>query len=962
MPSAVRDHFRLVGTTLDGKYRVLSVVGEGGFGVVYRGKHEGFDAPIAIKCLKLPPAVGREVEDELIRRLREEGRVLLRLSQQSPSIVQALDVGSVTTAAGERVPYLVLEWLEGRTLAEELAARRREGAPALTLHEAFALLTPAAEALAVAHEEKIAHRDIKPDNLFLVGAGAKRTVKVLDFGIAKVFADTSSAADAVTVAGPSAFTPAYGAPEQFDKKRGASGPWTDVFALALVLVELCAGRRALEGEEIVELYRSAVDPHARPTLRARQVDAPPAVERVVALALSVEPTARFAGVGAFWRALEAAIASAEPAPSPSARAADALLATGEFARAAGIDVGADEAPSPEDPALLATALVEESKLPVSNTEPGRLAPSATTRSGVVTTEPARSEPRTARSRLGVVAGLAAVLGLAGLALARLGGLSALDLGGAPTPAEPSGVSTPAAPSGVPVSKNAEAAALYAEALQAWRGGSPDDAVFAMEKAAHLDRELAAAQLRLSLWKLSKKPIESREHYDLASRHRASLSDADAALLAASEPLLSDPWDLAEYERRLTALTARSPGDTELWILLGAARLKLLHFDSAIEALDRALAVDPSAAGAWVLEGECLSMKGDPAGQLAAYNACLEHAPRALECQSQKVGRAGRLGDCKGMLDEAKRLLTMNPKSALTQKQLAVALYATGAPRDSVLEALSRGWSYRPETTRKTTELADRAALALLDGDFAASVATLEQWRVEVADKPDQDAHAVPARALAEVYFEMGSPRKAGEVADDFLRKMGAWAEPSLTDWTIAFLRFQRRAGSLTKDEYDRGRVAWAGRFREKWRVSGQRADIELDWMIWSQQYGVAVQTEAEAREAVAAMPKQEPPVMATGRWAQVDLGVGKARALSGDGAGALPPLRRVAGSCGALLDPISAMEGRYYLGLAEEQQGDLAAARQAYEKVVAAWGAAKPKSLTAERAKARLAALPKGSP
>ncbi len=953
--SGARDYFRLVGTTIDGKYRVLSVVGEGGFGVVYRAVHEGFDAPIAIKCLKLPPHIDRPAEDELIARLRDEGRMLLRLSQQSPGIVQALDVGSITTPDGGRVPYLVLEWLEGRTLAEEMAVRRRDGAAPWTLQDAVALLTPAAEALAVAHNEKVAHRDIKPDNLFLVGTGAKRTLKVLDFGIAKVLADTASPAEAVTAAGPATFTPAYGAPEQFDKKRGASGPWTDVFALALVLVELCAGKRALEGDELVELYRSSVDPSVRPTLRAHRVEVPPAVEAVVAKALSVEPTLRFAAVGPFWKALEAAIASEGKAPTPASSHADALLATGDYARAEGIDLGAEEAQKHDDPALMATAPAQVDERSVSDSEPANVARVATTRGAVVTSERGKVEPPAGRSRVAMVGGLLLAAGVLVLALVGLRELPEADPGVSPAPS----ASVAPAPSSAPVSKSPEAAALYDEALQAWRGGAPDDAVLAMEKAANLDRELAAAQLRLSLWKLNKKPIESREHYDLALRHRSSLSVSDNELLTATEPLLQDPWDLAEYERRLTALTAKRPNDTEIWILLGSARLKLLRFDAAIEALDRSLAVDPAAVGAWVLKGECLSMKGDPKGQLAAYDACLEHAPRALECQAQKVGRAGRLGDCTGMLEEAKRLLSMSPKSALTQKQLAVALYATGAPRDSVLEALSRGWSYRPESSRKTAELGDRAALALLDGDFTSAVATLEQWLKEVSDKPDQDSHAIPARALAEVYAEMGATQKAGKVADDLMRKMGAWTEPSLSDWSIAFLPFRYRAGLLSKQDYDKGRVAWAERFRSKWKASGQRADTELEWMIWSQQYGVAIENEADAAEALLAMPKVEPPVMATGRWTLVDLGAGKARVLSGDGAGARPPLARVAGSCGALFDPISAMEGQLYLGRAAEQQGDLALARQAYGKVVAVWGAAKPKSVTAERAKARLAALAK---
>lgn len=184
-----QDPFQLVGTTIEGKYRVTSVVGDGGFGVVYRGVHKGFDEPVAIKCLKLPSKVADKDRDTLLEQLRDEGRLLLRLSRATSSIVQALDIGAVTTAEGIWVPYLVLEWLEGETLAEHFRWRMDRGEGPFSVAEAVKLLAPAARALAVAHAQKVAHRDVKPQNLFLAQVGSARTIKVLDFGIAKVLAD-----------------------------------------------------------------------------------------------------------------------------------------------------------------------------------------------------------------------------------------------------------------------------------------------------------------------------------------------------------------------------------------------------------------------------------------------------------------------------------------------------------------------------------------------------------------------------------------------------------------------------------------------------------------------------------------------------------------------------------------------------------------------------------------------------
>src|SRR5215468_2868177 len=177
LDTSLSDPFQLCGTTIEGKYRIASVVGDGGFGVVYRGVHTGFGEPIAVKCLKLPLSLEEKQREGFLEQLRDEGRLLHRLSKATPGIVQALDVGAVTTPAGW-VPYLVLEWLEGDTLADHLA--KRQWAP-YPLEEAIRLIEPAARALAVAHAMKVAHRDVKPLNLFVTEVGGVRTLKVLDF-------------------------------------------------------------------------------------------------------------------------------------------------------------------------------------------------------------------------------------------------------------------------------------------------------------------------------------------------------------------------------------------------------------------------------------------------------------------------------------------------------------------------------------------------------------------------------------------------------------------------------------------------------------------------------------------------------------------------------------------------------------------------------------------------------------
>jgi serine/threonine-protein kinase len=192
-------------------------------------------------------------------------------------------------------------------------------------------------------------------------------VKVLDFGIAKVLVDFPSFTSALeaTKAGPTAFTPRYGAPEQFNKQRGATGPWTDVFALALIFVELVTGEKALDGDDPTQLYIASADPTLRPTARGRGGEVTDAVEAVLDKALSVEPRQRYVDAGELWDALVAAAGlggavSGRPTSSGARTRAAALaensgeLATGVFAEKAELDVGLTPAALP----LQATMPVE----------------------------------------------------------------------------------------------------------------------------------------------------------------------------------------------------------------------------------------------------------------------------------------------------------------------------------------------------------------------------------------------------------------------------------------------------------------------------------------------------------------------------------------------------------------------------------------------------------------------------
>ncbi|MBI4953775.1 MAG: protein kinase [Myxococcales bacterium] len=181
------------GHCIAGRYRVDALVDEGGFACVYRGHHLELDQPVALKCLRVPATLRPADREQFLHAFREEGRLLHRLSRAHAGIVQALDLGAAVSPLGVWTPYLVLEWLEGEAL-ERLLSRRAAAQSPFTLAEAMAVLEPAVEALDVAHRLGVAHRDVKPANLYATEIAGKRVLKVLDCpALAELFEDARRA-------------------------------------------------------------------------------------------------------------------------------------------------------------------------------------------------------------------------------------------------------------------------------------------------------------------------------------------------------------------------------------------------------------------------------------------------------------------------------------------------------------------------------------------------------------------------------------------------------------------------------------------------------------------------------------------------------------------------------------------------------------------------------------------------
>jgi eukaryotic-like serine/threonine-protein kinase len=305
------DAFGLVGQVLDGQIRVDRVVGEGGFSVVYQGLHTGLGERVAIKCLKLPPGVtDPSIAENFLQRFRDESRLYYRLSAGNLHIVRSISSGStVAPLTGSLVPYMALEWLEGRSLAADFDQRRERGMRGRTPEEVLSLFEGAADGLTFAHAQGVIHRDLNPGNFFLSESREGVRMKVLDFGVAKIMNDHALALGprAQTIGNLRVFAPAYGAPEQFDDRVGAVGPATDVYALALIMVEALLDRTPTSGDSVIDFANAARDLTRRPTPRTFGLDVGDEIEATLARALKVDPKERWPQMGDFWVAYRNAI-------------------------------------------------------------------------------------------------------------------------------------------------------------------------------------------------------------------------------------------------------------------------------------------------------------------------------------------------------------------------------------------------------------------------------------------------------------------------------------------------------------------------------------------------------------------------------------------------------------------------------------------------------------------------------
>jgi serine/threonine protein kinase/Flp pilus assembly protein TadD len=279
----------LIGQVIDGKYRVLNRLGHGGMGAVFRAEHLLMERTVALKVLH-PHLVQNQ---ELLKRFQHEARIASKL--RHPNAIATYDCGMY-----EDSPYLVMEFVEGRTLSSLIAEQG-----ALPVKRVAEIFRQVGSALAQAHQLGIVHRDLKPDNVMLVPQpdGSESAV-VLDFGIAKILTEQGGDRTVLTQTGMFYGTPRYASPEQVAEQPPDRR--ADIYALGIMLYEALSGDVPFNATSVMELLIMHLQREPVPLREFKpELQIPPAIDAIVMKCLRKKPEDRFQSIEELLEALAA---------------------------------------------------------------------------------------------------------------------------------------------------------------------------------------------------------------------------------------------------------------------------------------------------------------------------------------------------------------------------------------------------------------------------------------------------------------------------------------------------------------------------------------------------------------------------------------------------------------------------------------------------------------------------------
>jgi serine/threonine-protein kinase len=910
MPLAPGDRF--------GRYELTQLLGKGGMGEVFRARDTVLHREVALKVLQASSggtADSKNPTDGGARILRE-ARAAAGI--RHPNAISIYDVGEI-----DGVAFLAMELVPGKTLRAFIRD------PSIPLPRRLRWLSDIARALGAAHRLGLVHRDIKPENVMV---GEDGIVKVLDFGIArrtgKIDASAPTQAGGsgpdptgtLTGQGLVVGTPFYMAPEQM---RGDSVDGrADQFAWGVVAYELLTGELPWDRDADPLKLVAQILSHDVPPPRTKNPDIPAPVDAVVRMALSKTATSRFATME-------------EIADELDAHASPTGVTTGRSSARRSV-------PSLDDVGLAPTQSFSSPDLKNAISTRTQLASPSV---------PAAVPPPKARSRallVGAVAAMLVVGGAAWFATARAPAKTAAVADAAPL-AEPSSQ----------MSSNADATAAYKAGVQALRDGSEQTASEQLGRAIELDPLFAAAHLRRALLAYDEVTPEMLQDLQKARTARESLGAHDRVLLDALEPWSQTPPDLRESERRFEAAAKGDPASAELAYELGWV---LHHTADGARALAEFMVAtdkDPTNAMAWGMKAREQVAADDVQGALASYDQCLKVSPGGTSCLSDLATLQAEEGKCDAMAATVRHLIAVAPDVADSYDRLAQALFSLGEPLGAVRAALEQKWERLPAKRRARLQLRDEAALALLAGRFDENDRLNRQVEESDASAPGEKSHYFPAFERMLDYLETGRRREALDLANDYLGRRAAWQthdlgiEPSLS---VQWIRLA--AGGIDQATFATLRDRWLQQERAR-SERGALASSGYEGMRWSAAYASVVATPTDAASALLARPDIHPLIDALGSTPHYTEPIGRTYALAGKLDEAIAILTKVSQSCGVTdtFAPIYSTWAAFDLGQAQETRGDATGACASYRRVLQRWGAAKPPSQTAARARARVRAL-----
>src|SRR5215475_2312782 len=287
VPLSFEDPYHLVGSVLAERYRLDALAGIGGMGAVYSAHHLALDRRVALKILQPNIALS---DTRLLELFEREAKTAAQLTHEN--IVIVLDAGRTAND----IAYIAMEWLEGYTLAEEIA-----GGGKLDFGRVMEILRQISAALEAAHAARVVHRDLKPANIMLVRQpDGRERLKVLDFGIAKVISETTVAPVSAVMG-----TPLYASPEQL-RLGGRIDGRADNYSLGVILFEMLTGAPPFNAASAREMLRLQMSAAPLP-LRKFRPDAPPALELLINRLLAKNPEDRPHSAGQIPALFESAL-------------------------------------------------------------------------------------------------------------------------------------------------------------------------------------------------------------------------------------------------------------------------------------------------------------------------------------------------------------------------------------------------------------------------------------------------------------------------------------------------------------------------------------------------------------------------------------------------------------------------------------------------------------------------------